>query len=279
MESKLHSLSSFLQRTYSEYNKRELVHPDPLEFLYRFERPADLEIVGLVSSCLAYGRVSQILKSVEWVLGKLGNSPLDFVCNSSLSRISTVLKGFKHRFTTGEQLANMLWGAGKIVCDYGSLEKCFIDGMGKQDSSVIPAIGNFVKTMEEESRASMEFLLPLPDKGSACKRFNLYLRWMVRRDEVDPGPWSKISTSKLVVPLDTHMHAVALALGLTQRKSADLRTALEITKSFSLVDPQDPVRFDFSLTRFGIGNISVPDWAPDSLRSVDDNNLRSGAVQ
>ncbi len=267
---KREALSLFLEKTYREYHKRELVHPDPLEFLYRYERSADIEMVGLISSSLAYGRVAQILKSVDSVLGKLGDSPLDFVCNSSRSRIVRSFKGFKHRFTTGKQLASMLWGAGRLVCKFGSLEKCFMEGMKERDENLVPAITNFVGNLEEQAETPMDFLLPSPEKKSACKRFNLYLRWMVRRDDVDPGPWNNVSRSKLLVPLDTHMYSIARALGLTRRKSADLQTAIEITESLAKVDPEDPVRFDFSLTRFGIrDDIPIPDWAPESMRAVN----------
>ncbi|MCD6487215.1 MAG: TIGR02757 family protein, partial [Syntrophobacterales bacterium] len=95
-------------------------------------------------------------------------------------------------------------------------------------------------------------LLPSPAKGSACKRLNLFLRWMVRHDDVDPGGWDDISSSKLIIPLDTHMHRICLALGITKRKQADMKTALEITRSFQVMAPHDPVRYDFALTRLGI---------------------------
>ena len=95
-------------------------------------------------------------------------------------------------------------------------------------------------------------LLPDPDRGSACKRLHLFLKWMVRVDAVDPGGWTVLPPSALVVPVDTHMHRIGLALGLTERGQADIRTALEMTEAFSLVRPDDPVRYDFALTRFGI---------------------------
>jgi len=104
-----------------------------------------------------------------------------------------------------------------------------------------------VKAMGRER----SYLLPDPRLGSACKRLNLYLRWMVRRDAVDPGGWN-VPPAKLVVPLDTHMHALGRALGLTDRRSADLRTALEITAAFRAIAPDDPVRYDFALTRLGM---------------------------
>ncbi|MFC1474950.1 TIGR02757 family protein, partial [bacterium] len=96
------------------------------------------------------------------------------------------------------------------------------------------------------------YLTPAPRRGSACKRMNLFLRWMVRRDDVDPGPWTDVPASKLVVPLDTHMHRISSGMGLTSRKQADLKTAIEITDAFRAISPEDPVRYDFALTRLGI---------------------------
>ncbi|MCJ7774009.1 MAG: DUF2400 domain-containing protein, partial [Desulfobacterales bacterium] len=97
-------------------------------------------------------------------------------------------------------------------------------------------------------------LVAHPQKGSACKRMNLFLRWMVRQDAVDPGGWDDVSPSKLVIPLDTHMYRIGLRLGFTTRKQMDMHTAIEITKGFQKVIPDDPVKYDFSLTRFGIRN-------------------------
>ena len=99
---------------------------------------------------------------------------------------------------------------------------------------------------------SLPFLLPFPEKGSACKRLNLFLRWMVRKDRVDPGGWDGVPASKLIVPLDTHMYGITRGLGFTERKSADLRTAIEATAAFRKIAPRDPVRYDFALTRPGI---------------------------
>ncbi len=105
--------------------------------------------------------------------------------------------------------------------------------------------------------SDMTMLLPSPGKGSACKRLNLFLRWMVRSDDVDPGGWSGVDAGKLIVPLDTHMHRMGLEVGLTRRKQADMQAALEVTRAFRTIAPEDPVRYDFALTRLGIHDISM----------------------
>jgi len=238
-----------LEVLYSAYNRRCYVHPDPLEFLYDFHDPVDIEVVGFISASLAYGNVKQILRSVSLVLSKMGPSPSGFLLASPFDRIADAFSDFKHRFTTGEELARLLWGVRRVIEKHGSLQKCFISRLRRDDHTVIPALSAFVENIFPDG---CDFLIPSPGKGSACKRLNLFLRWMVRRDDVDPGGWEGVAPSKLVVPLDTHMHRIAMTLGLTTRKQADLRTAVEITEAFRKLSPSDPVRYDFVLTRFGI---------------------------
>ncbi len=228
------------------------MHPDPLEFLYAYEDLRDREVAGLVASALAYGRVAQILRSVSEVLERIGPEPAGFVSRSSSRELERRLEGFKHRFTTGADIAKLLVGAARAIRKHGSLNACFAGGLDPGDESVIPALERFSAEIAGLARSHCGFLFPSPEKGSACKRLNLYLRWMVRHDAVDPGGWTGVSPALLVVPLDTHMHRIGLALGLTERGQADLRTALEITGGFRQIVPEDPVRYDFCLTRLGI---------------------------
>lgn len=243
-----HSKERF-EALYSTYNRRCYVHPDPLEFLYDFRDPLDVEVVGVIASSLAYGNVKQILKSVSLVLTRMGPSPSAFLLCSPFNRMAETFSEFKHRFTAGEELARLLWNVRLAIEKHGSLQKCFLSGLRRGDQTVIPALSAFVENLFPDG---CDFLIPSPARGSACKRLNLFLRWMVRRDEVDPGGWDGTPPSKLVVPLDTHMHRIARTLGLTKRGQADLRTAIEITEAFKRLSPRDPVRYDFVLTRFGI---------------------------
>jgi uncharacterized protein (TIGR02757 family) len=236
---------------YSSYNRRELVHPDPLEFLYEYPDPRDREVVGLVASALAFGRVSQILKSVSAVLSELGRSPREFIASTTARSLGGAFKGFKHRWTTGEDVSRMLAGVKNAIEEHGTLEACFRAGMKAGDRTVVPALESFSRELSG-AEGSCEYLLPSPERGSACKRMNLYLRWMVRHDEVDPGGWEGVPAAKLVVPLDTHMFRIGRALGFTSRRQADLRAAFEITTAFARIAPGDPVRYDFCLTRLGM---------------------------
>ncbi len=236
---------------YATYNRREFVHPDPLEVLYNYEDLPDREIVGLVASALAYGGVRQILKSVNSVLDRM-DSPYRFLRRASRQSLIETFRDFKHRFTTGEELATMLYGVKHVIEQHGSLQACFSKGLAEDDDTILPALAAFVKEVSAVFEGRPRSLLPSPVAGSACKRLNLFLRWMVRQDEVDPGGWDTIPRSKLIVPVDIHMHRISLKLGLTARKQANLRTACEITSAFRAFDPEDPVRYDFCLTRFGI---------------------------
>ncbi|OGP58731.1 MAG: TIGR02757 family protein [Deltaproteobacteria bacterium RBG_13_49_15] len=246
------TLKKKLDRLYFRYNRRAFVHPDPLEFLYLYDNPLDREIVGLLASSLAYGRVSQILKSVSWVIGRLGPSPSGFVKQAGQGEISDTFDGFVHRFATDNHLGSFFSAIKKIIGEYGSLYQCFLAGMNKKDRTIRTALSHFSANIIAASDFKTGHLIPLPDRGSSCKRLNLFLRWMVREDAVDPGGWSEIPASKLIVPLDTHMHAISLQLGLTCRKQPDLKTAMEITDRFRMLSPRDPVKYDFVLTRFGI---------------------------
>ncbi len=237
---------------YRRYNRREFVHPDPLEFLYNYDEPADREVVGIIAAMLAYGRVAQILRSVSTVLNRMGESPREFLLRTSPAKMLTAFADFKHRFQTGRELVALLSGCASVLKRRGSLQACFVAASAPGDETVMPAMEGFVAELNAGATGCCEQLLPDPKKGSACKRLHLFLRWMVRKDDVDPGGWDEIPPSRLIVPLDTHMHNIATTLGATARKNADARAAEEITAAFRRISPGDPVKYDFALTRLGI---------------------------
>ena len=245
------NIKSKLETLYQRYNQSKYIHPDPVEFLYLYKDIKDREIVGLISSSLAYGRVKQILKSVSSVLDMMIPSPSLFLEQSTYSSMREVFKGFKHRFANGDHLAALLQGAKNVIDQYGSLNDCFVHSVSDDDRTVIPALNCFATALRV-GNSNPGHLIALPEKGSACKRMNLYLRWMVRKDRVDPGGWHGVPVSKLIIPLDTHMHKISLKLGLTTKQQANMRTALEITAGFRQIVPDDPIKYDFVLTRFGI---------------------------
>lgn len=252
-------LGAALDELYLHFNRFEHIHPDPLEFVYRYQEKRDRELSGFIASALAYGRVRQILRSVATVLDAMGPSPARFLLKTPSSRLRKEFEHFKHRFTSGDVLCDLLDGLRELILTYGSLEACFREGFREADDNILPALCAFVEKLEGAAGRTMPMLLPSPDGGSACKRLNLFLRWMVRKDNVDPGVWESIPATHLIVPLDTHMHRIASAMGLTSRKQADIKCAVEITRAFGAIRPADPVRYDFAITRLGIKDDAPPD--------------------
>jgi len=240
-----------LEALYSRYNRREFVAPDPLQFLFAYPDPFDREIVGMIGSALAFGNVKQILHSVDQVLAHMA-PPRHFLDAATRRSLERTFHGFRHRYITGRELSALLWGMKQAIERHGSLGACYASGLQPDHPTVLPALQDYVQLLRAEGGLSKNYLLAEPAKGSACKRHHLFLRWMVRKDAVDPGGWEAIPPAKLIIPVDTHMHRIGLALGLTRRKQANLAAALEITAAFRKFAPEDPVRYDFSLTRLGI---------------------------
>ena len=243
-------LKAFLEGLYYVYARRKVINPDPLYFLYGYEDVRDREIAGLVASSLAYGRVAQIMRSVERVLACLTKNPHEFLRRNKDSHI--VPETFKHRFTTAEDMNNLLANITGILREYGSLENFAGECLKVSGGNIFSGMDRFSEMLSRGKAEGAFSLVTSPKDGSACKRLFLYLKWLVRSDDVDPGGWNVITPRELVVPTDTHMHRIAGLLGLTHRKSADLRTAIEITEGFREICPEDPAKYDFVLTRFGI---------------------------
>ena len=248
----LNPSKEFLEGLYRKYNRRSYVSPDPLQFLYYYDNTADREVAGFIASCLAYGQVAQILSSISTILKPLSPSPCTFIKNISLKRLEKIFMKFKHRFTTGRDISRLLYGTAETIKQHGSLHSCFTSGLDTMDTSLLPAITAFSEKIRAAAGEVGGNLLPFPEKGSACKRLNLFLRWMVRKDDVDPGGWNDISPALLIIPLDTHMFKIGQGFGFTIRKQPDMKSAVEITNGFKLFCPTDPTRYDFVLTRFGI---------------------------
>ena len=269
-----------LDDLYQRLNRREYVYPDPLAAIYRFEDIADREIAALVASSLAYGRVQQIIRSLETVFEIL-SSPAAYLLGSTREAIAHDFARFKHRWTTGPEMASLLWGLGEIIREYGSLESCFMEGLKEDEADVTGALTAFVGIVHYNMDYERGRLLPRPSRGSACKRLHLFLRWVVREDDVDPGGWRKVPKAKLIVPLDVHMHRISRRLGMTKRNQADLRTAREITAAFRKFSPDDPVRYDFSLTRLGIRDDMSPDdfFVDDFIKKSLPRCLRDAQIE
>lgn len=259
MNRRITQIRNCLERLYVRYNRREFIGSDPLKYVYGYSNPADREVVAFLAADLAYGRVQQIQKSLADILERMGGSPYAFVRDfGKTERLS--LSGFKHRFTTDRDISDLLILLKEILNRYAGIEDFFIQGYNPGDKNIIPALSKFCDTLyamharEHNGQISrgLKYLLTNPSGGSVCKRLNLFLRWMVRDDEVDLGLWKSVDKAKLIVPVDVHMTRLCGILGFHDRKTVALSTALEITKSFSKIEPADPVKYDFALTRVGI---------------------------
>ncbi len=244
------NLKEKLEYIYLKYNKKEYINPDPLLFVYNYSEKKNREVAGFIAACLAYGRVEMIMKTVTCVLDKLQPTPHKYLMSRTKKDITNDFKGFKYRFAKDIHLIDLLWGIREVLDSYTSLENCFYHGYSSQDETVLQGLAFLSEKINQNRQAG--HLLANPKKKSACKRSLLFLRWMIRKDHVDPGCWGKANPSKLIVPLDTHMYKTGKMLGFTSRKSQDMKTALEITNGFRAILLDDPVKYDFCLTRFGI---------------------------
>ncbi len=252
-------IKNILEGLYAKYNRHELISPDPLQFVYRYPERGDREIAAFLASALAYGRVHQIEKSLDRLFEYMGASPSKFVREFDGPKRAR-LKGFKHRFTTGDDISDLLELLRDVLNQSGSLEAYFLQGYDAGDTNVIPALSKFCDSLcaahakERRGRVGggLNYLLASPARNSACKRLNLFLRWMVRDDDVDTGLWKSIDKAKLIVPVDVHMGRLCKILGLYNRKTVSLSTALEITEGFARIEPTDPAKYDFALSRLGI---------------------------
>ncbi len=250
---------------YRRYDHR-FVDPDPLEFVRRQTSAADREVVGLIASSLAYGNVGQIKRSIGRVLEVIGDGAAAAVDRLEPRAMARRLSKFKHRFNDGRDVACLLFFIRQMREQHGSIEEFFRAGHDARAADVGPALISFTaRTLALDhgglygrgalpAAAGVRFFFPSPASGSACKRLNLFLRWMVRHDEVDLGVWTRLSPARLIVPLDTHVIRVGRCLRLTRYTSPGWPMAHEITSSLRRLDPDDPVKYDFALCHLGMMN-------------------------
>lgn len=241
-----------LELLYEKYHRPEFRGLDPIIALDEHEAIADREIIGLIAAALAYGNVKAILRGVDGVIGRMGQSPYRYVVDTPARSLRRDFHGFRYRVTSADDMSGLLIGVKRIIETHGGINACFAGHVREGDQTVVPALGGFVEELCAASECRLYHLVPHPERGSACKRLMLYLRWMVRRDTVDPGGWVGVHPRQLVIPLDTHMHRMALRLRLTERRQPNLRTAIEVTQTLRRYAPDDPLRYDFALTRPGI---------------------------
>jgi uncharacterized protein (TIGR02757 family) len=251
-----------LDALYEHYDQR-FVDPDPLQFVRAFDDHEDREVVGLIASALAYGNVTQIKRSIAAVLELLGPRPARALARLAPRQAARRLRAFRHRFNDGRDVACLLHFV-RQMRESGSVESFFAAGPLQGSADVGPALASFAeRTLALDHAglygrgplppgAGVRFFFPSPRDGSACKRLNLYLRWMVRRGGVDLGVWRTVDPAQLVVPLDAHIFNIARRVRLTRYRSAGWPMAVDITRRLRRLDPRDPVKYDFALHRMGL---------------------------
>lgn len=233
------------------------IEPDPLQLVLRHSDPHDQEVAGLLAAAFAYGRAATVVANLGVVLQRMQPSPHAYLMSFGRADAMRRFRGFSHRFQKTPELVGLLTVMAAAIRAHGSIGGLFRSGYDETDADIGPSLARFVEALLGFNRNAaldkpLRYLLSSPADGSACKRMNLYLRWMVRPGAPDTGIWSFVDPAKLVIPLDTHIHRIAAFLGLTTRKTADWKTARGITDRLARFDRSDPVRYDFAICRLGI---------------------------
>ncbi len=252
-----------LDDLYHAYNAEHVV-ADPIWMVRRFQSRDDREIVGFCAAALAFGRVQSVLNSIEELLKVMGPRPSEYVRAFAPARDRAALAHLVHRWTRGVDLAALVWILRQMIEANGSIEGFFAERIDSSHETIEQALDSFsdrackldVKAVygRRSSNRGVSYFFARPSKGGACKRLNLFLRWMVRTDAVDLGVWRRVKPSQLIVPLDTHVIRVGRCLRLTRYASPGWRMAVDITNSLRAFDPDDPVKYDFSLCHIGMMN-------------------------
>ncbi len=258
-------LKRHLDRFLDDFPREFHVGQDPVQFVRRYPDPPDREVVGFIASAFSYGNVKSVLASVEAIVSRMGDHPADFVARFNPRVDGWVFTGFQHRWNNHRDLSVLLWILRRFLEEDGSLQTALAGDMSSGEPSVerlldrfsLRALGfgheQFFSQRDLDQRRGVRYFFPRTSAGSACKRLNLFLRWMVRPDDgVDCGVWSQIGTHQLVIPLDTHIARISGYIGLSTMRSPGWKMATEITEALRRLDPSDPLRYDFALCHLGI---------------------------
>ena len=250
------NLKQKLDYHYKAFDKLQ-ISPDPLQFLHLFKDERDIETIGFIASVFAYGNVAQINKTLKKLILFMEDRPYNFLINFGNRSRSIRSLDLKHRFYSEADVKMFLTLLRKILKEYGMLKNLFLKFYNSSDPNLKNSISMFSETLLNEIdkrkiTAGIKFMFPDPELGSACKRMNLFLRWMVRKDELDFGLWNEIPTNKLVIPVDTHIARICKSLKLTEKKNVSWKMAEEITENLKKFDPADPVKYDFAICHIGM---------------------------
>ncbi len=260
---KSETLKPTLDALYAGFNAPDSA-TDPIQIVRRFERADDREVVGFCAGALAFGRVASVLQSIERLLAIMGDRPAEYVRRFDPRRDGPPFADFVHRWVRNRDLVALVWLLRQMIDRSGSIEGFFLDGYDASATDVESALDSFSTRAlaldltaaygRVPPRPGVCYFFPRPSAGSGCKRLNLFMRWMVRKDALDLGVWTRVSPAKLIVPLDTHVIRVGRCLRLTRYTSPGWPMARDITASLRALDPDDPVKYDFALCHLGMMN-------------------------
>lgn len=244
-------LKSFLEEKVEQYNHIKFIDTDPIQIPHRFSQKEDIEIAGFLTATIAWGNRKSIIKNANRIIEFMDNSPYDFVLNHTNKDLLKI-NGSIHRTFNSVDLQFFIKSLKNIYINYGGLENVFAARQQEKNTFyLIERFRNIFFELQHFNRTQKHISNPV--KNSSAKRINMFLRWMVRKDNkgVDLGIWNSISPSQLVCPLDVHSGNVARKLDLIQRKQNDWKAVSELMDNLSLFDSEDPVKYDFAL--FGLG--------------------------
>jgi len=259
------NLKDKLEYHYKAFNFDQ-IEPDPLQFPHMYTDEKDIEVMAFISSVFAYGTVAQIINTLNKLVEIMNNQPHKFILNVNMKNLNEKLDGLKHRFYNGKDIKTFFLVLKKVYDKHNSLKNLFLKNYIEKEPNLKSGISIFSKELLrnavsvnglKELSNGLKFMFPLPEKGSACKRMNLFLRWMVRKDELDFGLWNEIPSAKLIIPVDTHIAKIARQLKLTSRKLVSWKMAEEITEKLKKYDPDDPVKYDFALCHLGMRKLKL----------------------
>jgi uncharacterized protein (TIGR02757 family) len=246
-------IKNFLDEMSEKYNRPEFIERDPISIPHMFSGKEDIEISGFLVAAIAWGRRDLILRSAGAMIDRMDNAPYDFIMSAKYSDLEK-FSGFVHRTFNGTDCIFFLRSLRNLYSHYGSMEDIIIDGKVGEDGlkEVLSHLRNVFFSIEHPLRTKKHFADLMG--GAAGKRLNMFLRWMVRKDNrgVDFGIWKRIDPAELYIPLDLHSGNIARRLGLLTRKINDWKAVEELTGILRQFDPADPVKYDFALFGFGV---------------------------
>lgn len=284
-----HPLKRLLDTFYRDFDFKGRIEEDPIEFPHRYSKGEDIEIAGFIASCFAYGRVKAFKAVIGKILDRMGGSPYRFLIDFDIKKDLQLFNGIFYRFNSNSDILRLLYIIHHLLRENGSIKNSFMKfykgAGGTIKGDIYKGQAGFIEYLrridvsavcessQELNKGFLQFF-PSPINGSSCKRLNMFLRWMVRDRDIDFGLWTEIEKSELIIPLDTHIARISRCLGLTDRASNDYKTAVEITNNLRVLDPDDPIKYDFALCHHGISGACRTGFTEADCKGCAINTLR-----